>query len=210
MNAAIYGRVSTVKQDYAHQVDEMEKFAGRMEWQPLPYLEKESAKAGSNRPMLKKLLEDAAQRRFDVVLAYRIDRFGRSVAEFSQNVLALKAMGIRFIATSQSIDTDDRNPMAKMMMHLLAIFAEFELDMIHERVQEGVTNYQALYKAGKVGAGRQRQSKSGKNLPIGKPRKIFPIGQARELRAAGKSWGEISKTLGVKSSTIRGALKRAA
>jgi len=199
-----------VKQDYHLQFEEMHKFAGRMEWEPLDYLEKESAKAGSNRPMLKKLLEDAAQRKFDVVLAYRIDRFGRSVAEFSQNVLALKAMGIRFIATSQGIDTDDRNPMAKMMMHLLAIFAEFELDMIHERVQEGVTNYQALYKAGKVGAGRQRQSRSGKNLPCGRPRKIFRIELARELQEQGKSLREISQQLGVGMTTIYHALKRAA
>ena len=209
MTAAIYGRVSTVHQDYAHQVEELTAYAGRMGWTVLEYLEKESAKCGSNRPMLKKLQADAALGRFDVVLVWRIDRFGRSVVEFANNILALDALGVRFIACSQGIDTDQRNPLAKMLRNLLAMFAEFELDMIHERVQEGVDGYIKLHAAGKVGPGRQRRSKSGKDLPIGRPRKIFARDKAQALRAAGTSWRAIEKELGVNASIIRRVLAAA-
>lgn len=203
MTAAIYGRVSTVKQDYALQVAELKNYAGRMGWTPVEYLEKESAKTGSNRPMLKRLMADAALKKFDVVLAWKIDRFGRSVVEFAQNLLALDALGVRFIACSQGIDTDQRNPLAKMLRNLLAMFAEFELDMIHERVQEGVDNYRKLYDAGKVGAGKQRQSKSRKNLPHGRPKKIFRRDLATEMLARGMSRRAVARELNVPWMTFR-------
>ncbi len=217
MTGAIYGRVSTVKQDYQMQVEELRAYAGRMGWENVEYLEKESAKTGSNRPELKRLLADAALKKFDVVLVWKIDRFGRSVVEFAQNILALDALGVRFIACSQGIDTDQRNPLAKMLRNLLAMFAEFELDMIHERVQEGVDNYRRLYALGKVGAGKPRRSKSGRDLPHGGQPRIFRRDLAAELRAGdpakgvkGMSWRQLEKKLGVPQSTIRNALKAAA
>ena len=204
--AAIYGRVSTERQDYQNQMEELRGYATRMGWTTVEYMEKESAKCGNYRPELGRLLRDAALRRFDIALVWRIDRFGRSVGEFSENILKLDSAGIRFIACSQGIDTDQRNPLAKMLRNLLAMFAEFELDMIHERVQEGVDSYQALFAAGKVGEGRQRRSRSGKDLPMGRPPKLFSRSYAEELRASGMSWRALERTLGVNSSIIRRAL----
>jgi DNA invertase Pin-like site-specific DNA recombinase len=207
LTAGIYGRVSTVKQDYAYQVRELQEFAKRSGWNVAEYLEKESAKAGSNRPALKRLMADAALRKFDVVLVWKIDRFGRSTGEFCQNTVTLDSLGIRFIACSQGIDTDKRNPLSKMLMHLLAVFAEFELDMIHERVQEGVDNYQKLYAAGKVGAGKQRESKSKRNLPLGGQTRIFRRELAAELKAGGMSMRAIGRQLKVPLTTLRRVLK---
>lgn len=206
---AIYGRVSTDHQDYAGQVEELRNYAARQGWTATEYLEKESAKSGSNRPVLAKLLADAKLRKFDAVVVWKIDRFGRSLLEFIENVRTLDSLEIRFIATQQVIDTDKRNPMTKMLMNLLAMFAEFELDMIHERTGPGLKRYIKLHAEGRVGVGRERQSRSGRNLPVGHPWKQFPRAKAKQLRDAGMSFRRIGKELGVPFSTVHKALQNA-
>lgn len=210
MRVAIYGRVSTEHQDYAGQVEALRAYVARQEnWEPIEYLEKESAKTGSNRPVLAKLLADAKLRKFDIVLVWKIDRFGRSLLEFIDNVKTLDGLGIRFIAEQQMIDTDKRSPIAKMLMHLLAMFAEFELDMILSRTGPGLERYIALHKAGRVGEGRERQSRSKKNLPVGRPWKDKGFRRARaiQLREQGMALRTIAKELGLPYSTMRKYLK---
>ncbi len=206
LNAAIYGRVSTERQDYAIQVEGLRDYTARQGWAVTEYLEKESAKLGSNRPVLKTLLEDARLKKIECVVVYKIDRFGRSLLEFIQNVQTLDSLDIRFIATEQAIDTDKRNPLTKMLMNLLAMFAEFELDMIHERTEGGLHRYMDDFKKGKVGEHRARQSKSKRNLPVGRPRNIFKRDKAEQLRAGGMSFRRIGKELGVPFNTVRKAL----
>jgi site-specific DNA recombinase len=76
-------------------------------------------------PVLAKLLDDAKAGKFQVVLCWRLLRFGRSVQEFIDNVVALNNAGVRFICTSQPFDTDRRSPDHKALMQLLRSFAEF-------------------------------------------------------------------------------------
>src|SRR5580700_11338144 len=147
--AAIYGRVSTEHRDYAHQVEELREYCARFKWDVTEYLEKESAKPGSNRPVLAKLMADARLRKIDVVIVWKVDRFGRSLREFIDHVKTLDGLGVRFIATTQMIDTDQRNPFAKMTMHLLDSFADFELDLIRERTSLGQQAYRRDYALGK-------------------------------------------------------------
>jgi putative DNA-invertase from lambdoid prophage Rac len=207
MKCAIYGRVSTEHQDFGHQVEELRAYAVRQEWQAVEYLEKESARTGSNRPALTRLLADARLKKFEVVVVSKIDRFGRSLLEFIENIRSLDSLDIRFVAVDQAIDTDKRNPLAKMLMHLLAMFAEFELDMIHSRTVPGQERYRFLHAAGRVGPGRERQSRSGKNLPVGRPRKsVGAKGQAARLQAAGLSIRAIGRELGVGRSSVHRAL----
>src|SRR5580700_5398627 len=137
--AAIYGRVST----------ELREYCARFKWDVTEYLEKESAKPGSNRPVLAKLMADARLRKIDVVIVWKVDRFGRSLREFIDHVKTLDGLGVRFIATTQMIDTDQRNPFAKMTMHLLDSFADFELDLIRERTSLGQQAYRRDYALGK-------------------------------------------------------------
>jgi DNA invertase Pin-like site-specific DNA recombinase len=82
---------------------------------------------------------------------------------------------------------------------------KFERDLIRERVNAGMTEYQRAYRAGVIG--KERHSRSGKDLPPGRPRRIFRRDKAALLRAGGMSWREISRNLGVPQSTIRRALK---
>jgi putative DNA-invertase from lambdoid prophage Rac len=193
MIAAIYAPVSTEKQDYTGQIADLKAFAKRNEWTVAEYFEKESAKVGSNRPVHKLLMADAAAKKFDVILVWKVDRFGRSLVEFIQNVILLDGYGIRFVACAGGLNTDKRNPCSKILMHLLAMLAKFESDRIHERTGEGQKRYRQLYARGKLGKGKPWQSSTGKNLPVGRPMKVFARGRAVEMRAQGMSWARSRK-----------------
>ena len=111
MKCAIYVRVSTKKQEYETQLKELREYVERQGWQAVEYCEKKTAKTGSKRPELARLFEDARLHKVEVVVTWKIDRFGRSFSDFVTNVSLLDSYEVRFIALSQSIDTDKRNPL---------------------------------------------------------------------------------------------------
>jgi putative DNA-invertase from lambdoid prophage Rac len=189
MIAAIYARVSTVHQDHAMQLVELRDYCRRMEWPHIEYVETASGKAGSKRPVLKKLMADARMKRFGAVVVWKIDRFGRSLRDLIGNVMELDAAGVRFVAPSQGIDTDKRSPFTKMLLHLMALFAGFERDLIVERVKAGVAE----------------AKRHGKHC--GRPRRIFRRDEAARLRESGMTWRAIARKLRVPQATIRLALR---
>jgi DNA invertase Pin-like site-specific DNA recombinase len=189
MKAAIYARVSTQDQHCAMQLTELRSYVERMGWDAVEYIEKASGKAGAKRPELERLMADATSRKVDIVLVWKLDRFGRSVQEFVDRVLQLDRAGVRFIAATQGIDTDKSSPAGKLLMHILAAIAEFERDLIRERVKAGV-------------AEAQRRGKH-----CGRPKKVFRRDEALALRRKGMSWRAIEQALGVPQATIRLALK---
>lgn len=174
---------------------------------PAEYVETASGKAASKRPILAKLLADARMRRFDVLLVWKLDRFGRSLKHIIENIETLDAAGVRFLCPSQAIDTDNRSPMGRFFIQILGAFAELEREIIKERTMAGRAEYDRAYAKGEIG--RTRHSKSNKNLPSHRPRKIFPRGLAKELREQGLSWRAIARQIGVAQSTIRLALSSA-
>lgn len=91
-----------------------------------------------NRPQFDRLMEDAGKRRFDVVLVWKLDRFGRSLLNCKTALQELQSHGVRFITTSQNIDTDESNPAARFFPHLPMSAAEFERESIRERAQAGL------------------------------------------------------------------------
>jgi putative DNA-invertase from lambdoid prophage Rac len=95
----------------------------------------------------------AAQHKFDCIAVNEIDRFGRSVLHLQ--LASLTSYGIRFISTSQSLDTGEKNPTSRLLLQILASVAEFEREMIRERTLSGIKAAQA---AGKV---------------IGRPKRVF-------------------------------------
>ena len=109
-------------------------------------------------------MADAAQRKFDCIVVYKIDRFGRSVLHLNQQLAALTSYGVRFIATSQSLDTDEKNPTSRLLLQILASVAEFEREMIRERTLSGIKAAQA---AGKI---------------IGRPKRVFRRDEVVRLR----------------------------
>lgn len=188
MTAAIYARVSTQDQKVDMQLTEVRAFAKRMDWEVVEYLEK--ASSVKRRPVFERMMSDARQRKFDVVLVWKMDRLARSMKQFIDTILELDSKGIRFIAVTQGIDTDKQNPMGKFLMHIMAAFGELERGMIVERVRAGV-------------AEAQRQGKH-----CGRPPAIFRRDEVVDMRQAGYSWRYIARLLSMPQSTIRGSVRK--
>src|SRR5512143_940001 len=110
MRAAIYARVSTVDQHCEMQLRELREYCQRRGWTIAgEYVDTGWSGAKASRPELDRVMKDAAQHRFDAVLCWKLDRFGRSVLNLSEQLAQLNSWTIRFIATSQSLDTDQAN-----------------------------------------------------------------------------------------------------
>lgn len=189
MIAAIYARVSTQDQKYDMQVEELRAYAERMGWQTVEYAEKMSS--FKKRAILDQLMADARQRKFDVVLVYKLDRFARSLQQLLANVNLLDSYGIRFICATQGIDTDKSNPVSRLMLQMLGAIAEFERGLIVERVMSGMA----------------QAKRNGKHL--GRSKDIWRRDEAADLRDQGMSFREIAAKLGRPESSIRRALKSA-
>ena len=196
MIGVLYCRVSTPDQSVSLQVAELTSWATRMSWTiGEVYSDEGVSGKKDSRPGLDRLMEDARMRRFDAVLVWKLDRFGRSVSQLVENVQKLEGYGVRFISMSENIDTDSKNLSGRLLLHIFAAIAEFEHGLIAERVAAGRKAYAADYAAGRVG--KTRHSRSGKDLPMGKPRKIYDRDKAREMRNAGVSYRVIAAKLGV-------------
>jgi DNA invertase Pin-like site-specific DNA recombinase len=139
MRAAIYARVSTADQNCEMQLRELREYCSRRKWEVVEqFVDTGFSGAKASRPELNRLKRDARQRRFDVVLVWKLDRWGRSVSDSIAGIPELVSLGVRFIAVTQNIDTDESNPMARFLLHIMAAFAELEREMIRERVNAGV------------------------------------------------------------------------
>jgi DNA invertase Pin-like site-specific DNA recombinase len=141
--------------------------------------------AGDRRPELDRLMVDARKRRFDAVLVARFDRFARSTKHLVLALEEFQALGIDFISLSESVDTS--TPMGRMVFTVIGAVAELERSLIRERVVMGLN----------------RVRKGGKKL--GRPRVRVDAAAVAQLRVQGRSWAEISTTLGIS----RGAAQRA-
>lgn len=194
MTAAIYARVSTSDQDCAMQLSELRRYAAAQGFTVYKeYIDPGYSGKNGNRPALKACMKDAFARRFDILLVWKLDRWGRTVAQLSADILALDSAGIRFICPSQGIDTDKSNPMSRLMLNILSSFAQFERDMIVERVTAGVRHAQ------------KHGTKSGNS--IGRPKVVFNRGLVSDMRSAGKSWADVAAAVGQSKTTVRRAME---
>src|SRR5258708_6292839 len=108
MRAAIYARVSTTDQNCEMQLRELREYVLRRGWQPASeYVDTGWSGAKASRPEFNRLIHDAGQRRVDVILCWKLDRFGRSLLHCKPALQELQGDGVRFIATSQNIDVSN-------------------------------------------------------------------------------------------------------
>jgi len=194
VKTAIYARVSTTDQNCEMQLRELREYALRRGWEIAgEYVDTGWSGAKASRPQLDRLMQDASRRSFDAVLVYKLDRFGRSVRNCLDGIEALRAHGVRFLAVSQNIDTDESNPTSRLMLHILAAVAEFERELIRERVSAGMRNAKA------------KGTRSGK--AIGRPKAVFDRSQVVRLREDGLSVSQIARQLQVGVGTIARVLQ---
>src|SRR5579885_1549170 len=107
--AAIYARVSTDDQNVAMQLEEVRGYARRQEWEIIEYTDKGVSGMKRNGPGLDACMEAARLKKIDVVLVWKLDRFGRSLSNLIENILLLDSYGVRFVSVTQGIDTDAEN-----------------------------------------------------------------------------------------------------
>lgn len=184
MKVALYARVSTSDQKCEMQLRELKEYCKRRGWRIAgQYVDEGWSGAKASRPQLDALMRDAAEHRFDAVLCWKLDRFGRSVLNLSEALQTLNSQGIRFLATSQGIDTDSANPTSRLLLHILAAVAEFEREMIRERVKAGV--------AAAVARGKH----------VGRRSAVFDRTKAERLHRAGTPVRRIAAACGIGVAT---------
>ena len=205
--AALYVRVSTDHQSVENQIQELRQVAERRGWSVVEIYRDagiSGAKGRDQRPGLDTLLKDASRRKFDVVMAWAIDRLGRSLIDLLGTIQHLEAVGVDLYLDQQSIDTT--TPAGKLLFQLTGAFAEFERSMIRQRVRAGLSVIKVkiqrdgkfVSKAGKV---RRRLGRPG-----AEPDKIE---LARRELAKGIGIGKVARTVGLGVGTVH-KLKREA
>lgn len=193
MRAAIYARVSTADQCCEMQLSELRQYAAARGWDIAgEFVDEGFSGKNGKRPALKRCLEDARKRKFDAILAWKLDRWGRTVHQLVNDIKDLDSMGVRFISLRDNIDTDQSNPTSRLMLHIMGAFAEFERAVIVDRVQAGVRNAQ------------KNGTRSGK--AIGRPVKVFDRQKVRDLRNGGASLRDIALATGQPVTSVRRAL----
>ena len=142
--AALYVRVSTDQQTVAHQTAELRQVAERRGWEVVQVYSDAGisrAKGRAQRPGLDAAPTDAKRRKFDVVMAWAIDRVGRSLIDLLGTIQELEACGVDLYLDQQSIDTT--TPAGKLLFQMTGAFAEFERSMIRQRVRAGLKTIKA-------------------------------------------------------------------
>ena len=189
--AVLYLRVSTLDQTTANQERELRQVAERAGWQ-IVHVYKDhgisGAKGRDRRPAFDALHKAAVRREFDVVMAWNVDRLGRSLQDLVGFLGQLHAAGVDLFLHQQGLDTT--TPGGKAMFQMLGVFAEFERSIIQERVR----------------AGLRRAVSEGKQL--GRPRLAADIERRisvalKARKETGDSVRKIAARFGVDPSTVQ-------
>ena len=186
--AGLYARVSTNdQQTIPLQIRALREYAVRRSW-TIALQVKEVGSGASERQLREKLLEAARRREIDVVLVWRLDRWGRSVAELLATLQELEHLGVGFVSLTEALDLT--TPAGRAMAALLAVFAEFEREILRERVRAGLAH------------ARQNGKKLGRPITAG-----LRVNQVRKLHHAGVSKAEIARRLQIGRTSVRRILE---
>src|ERR1700674_3592321 len=174
---AVYSRVSTHHgQDPELQLRELREYtASRGLTIVQEYTDVGHSGSKESRPALNQLMADARRRRFDAVLVWKLDRFGRSLRHLVNALAELEALGLSFISLRDNLDLS--TPSGRLMFQIIGAMAEFERSLIQERVKAGLRNAKA----------------KGKRL--GRPPVVVDKAAVIAMRASGASWRTISGKL---------------
>ena len=205
LRAAIYVRVSTADQNCELQLRDLHDYAAQREWVVVGVYEDVISGVKAHRPALTALMNDARAKKLDCLLVWKLDRFGRSLVDCLNRIRDLESDGVRFIAITQGLDTDERNPVSRLLLHVLGAAAEFERSLILERSRAGQRRYREAFQRGEVG--RTVHSRSGRDLPPHRPTRIFDREAVISLHREGLSMREIARRLDLGLGTASRTLK---
>jgi DNA invertase Pin-like site-specific DNA recombinase len=191
MRAAVYARVSTHdQQTLGMQVDAMAAYARDRGWDLVRRVEDVGSGAKERRGR-EDLLKAARRREIDVIIVWRLDRWGRPVADLMTTLRDLTELGVGFVSLTEALDLT--TPTGRAMAGMLAIFAEFERGILRERVRAGIA----------------QARKEGR--PHGRPPTAsLKSDEVARLKAEGRSHSEIARRLGIGRTSVRRILRAAA
>ncbi len=145
MRVGIYARVSTHdQQTLPMQIARMKEYIENRGWTLAAEVE-EIGSGAKTRPKREELLKMAKRREIDVILVWKLDRFGRSLADLVMTLNELREIGVIFVSLTESLDFS--TPSGRAMAGMLSTFAEFERDIIRERVKAGIASAREKGKA---------------------------------------------------------------
>ena len=192
--AIIYSRVSTADQSCERQVQELLKFAQRGNYQVLDTFKETESGAKNNRLQRNKVISLAQARKIDVILVSELSRWGRSTVDLLSTLSQLESWNVSLIAMN-GMTFDLSTPHGRMMATFLSGIAEFERDLISERVKSGLAAAKARGK--KLGRQKGQRPKSDRLAP-----------KVLMLREEGRSYRWIARDLGISKNTVMMIVKR--
>ena len=166
------------------QLSELREYASRRGWTiTSEYVDQGVSGSKESRPQLNQLMADAHRRKFDAVLVWKIDRFGRSLKHLVNALADLGAYGVAFVSFRDNLDLS--TPSGRLMFQIIGAMAEFERSLIQERVRAGLRNARA------------------KGKKFGRPRVQIDGVRVAELRCDGLSWSQVCRTLNVSKGSAQ-------
>ena len=183
LRVGLYARVSTHdQQTLPMQLSTMRDYAKRRKWAVAVEIQ-DVGSGATTRPERQKLIEAARRREIDLVLVWRLDRWGRSLVDLVTTLQELTALDVGFVSLSEALDMT--TPSGRALAGMLAVFAEFERDILRDRVKAGI----------------DQARREGK--PHGRPQtaaKLIP--EMKRLRKDGLSKRAIAKELGISRTSV--------
>ena len=192
--AVLYARVSTADQSCARQIADLTGFAARAGYQITATFRETASGAKSDRSERRQVLALAQARAIDAILVTELSRWGRSTLDLLTTLRQLESWKVSLIAVS-GMTFDVTSPHGRMLATLLAGLAEFERDLIRERVKSGLASARARGKT----LGRQ---------PGQRPKSDRLGPQVVALVAAGRSYRWIARDLGISKNTVAAIIAR--
>ena len=184
MRAALYARVSTHdQQTLGMQVDAMSAYIKGRGWKSARRVE-DVGSGVKDRAGRESLMKAARRREVDAVVVWRLDRWGRSLPDLVVTLRELIDLGIGFVSLTEALDLT--TPTGRAMAGMLAVFAEFEREILRERVRAGI-------------AQARREGR-----PHGRPRTAsLKAAEVIRLKAERLSHSEIARRLGIGRASVR-------
>src|ERR1700728_3948174 len=188
LRVGLYARVSTHdQQTLPLQISAMREYAERRGWTVAMQIE-EVGSGAKDRPARDEIQRAAMRREIDIVLVWKLDRWGRSLLDLVTTLKELNAVGVNFVSLNDSLDFT--TPSGQAMAGMLAVFAQYERDILKDRVRAGIAEAR----------------KNGK--PHGRPATVTAFAdEANKLFLSGISKSRIAKLLGIGRTSVRRLIK---
>jgi putative DNA-invertase from lambdoid prophage Rac len=183
MRVGLYARISTNdQQTLPMQLEMMRRYAADRGWTVLIELQ-EVGSGVKDRPQRATLMKAARRREIDAIVVWKLDRFGRSLADLVLTLRELVDLGVAFVSLTEGFDLTTAT--GRAMAGMVSVFAEFERELIRERVKAGIAHARV----------------NGKQL--GRPRTVVTeAGRIRQLHTEGKNKSEIARLLAVSRASV--------